>query len=222
MGRNMFIALMVIFLIAGAGSATPAQANLITNGSFEEGEYTAGDSGDFMTLYAGNMNLTGWQITGSVDWINSYWRAYDGSKGIDLNGDYPGGLTTSQTFNTNPGQVYLVSFALSGNFEAGRDLKELQVSIIQKGEIVNKTFEFAKPDGWSHENMGWVVKSFTFMATDSSATLAFASLETKQGIASGPVIDAVSVSPVPLPGSVLLLGTGILGLVLLGMRRREV
>jgi hypothetical protein len=62
--------------------------------------------------------------------------------------------------------------------------------------------------------MNWTPITWSFVANDGSATLNFQSLEIN---AFGPALDDVSVNAVPLPPSLLLLGSGLLGLA--GLRR---
>src|SRR5256885_5709993 len=95
-----------------------ANANLLTNGSFELGSFVNQGS-ETMSLAAGNTAITGWTVTGrSLAWINTGnpWglSAQDGNLFLDLT-DYTtgapfGGVT--QTISTVAGQQYELSFEL--------------------------------------------------------------------------------------------------------------
>lgn len=92
--------------------ALPVQANLITNGSFEQGYLPGGRD---YTVYAPNSTtITGWTVSdGSVDYIGWYWQAAEGNRSLDLSGFSLG--TIYQDFPTTPGTEYFVRFALAGN-----------------------------------------------------------------------------------------------------------
>ena len=224
MQKSVFIAALLILglVCAPAGAQAALAANLLDNGSFETGFEPP--TGEFRTLNASDDSfddITGWLVTGSVDWKNTYWMAQEGDRSLDLSGASIGAIST--TFATIPGEIYTVIFYMSGNF-AHNDLdgnplyKRVRVSAA--GE--SQTFYFERPDEWSTDNMGWIQRTFAFVAEDSSTLLTFASLDNN---AFGPALDNVEVlglSPptgVPVPGTVWLLGSGLLGL--LGWRRKK-
>ena len=96
-------------------AAVPAHANLITNGSFETGAYVDNGSG-FMNLNSGSTVIDGWLVsTGNIDWIGSLWQAGEGTRSLDMTGTNTGGISASTSFATIIGQLYHLSFALSGN-----------------------------------------------------------------------------------------------------------
>ena len=77
--NKRFLALALAAALCGAAHAAPFQ-----NGSFETGPTPGG----YVTLSAGDTQITGWTVTGdSVDYIGSYWPAADGSRSLDLSGN---------------------------------------------------------------------------------------------------------------------------------------
>src|SRR4051812_5442545 len=120
------------FVIAVAVAATlaiagPASAADFANGGFENGGF---EGGGFQTLDAGTASagaINGWTVTsGDVDWIAWYWNAEEGAMSLDLNGLDAGAI--SQTFDTQAGHTYRVTFWQSGSPVCGGGIKTLQVS----------------------------------------------------------------------------------------------
>ena len=73
--------------------------------------------------------------------------------------------------------------------------------------------------------MGWAEYGFRFTATGGSTTLTFASTRDAPGAPNGKsygaALDNVRVNPVPIPGTVVLLASGIAGVAGWGRRRRK-
>lgn len=201
--------------------AMPATANLVQNGSFEQGTQ---NPGTHVTLYEGSTVITGWTVIGgvtlyddsdgeSVDYIGTTWTASDGDRSLDLNGYYgTGGV--EQILSTMPGQAYTVTFDMAGNPDGDPTLKTMDVLAIGSAtQSQSYSFDIT---GKTRSAMGWAPMRFSFVADAPATTLRFVSTVTGDQDAWGPALDNVNV--VPVPGAVLL---GMLGLSAAGIRLRK-
>lgn len=193
---------------------TLAQANLLSNGSFETNTGGFAPSDGFDTLAAGNTAISGWTIDGlGVDYVGNYWQAQQGQWSIDLDGTNNLGNaqgSISQSFSVTPGKNYTVTFFLAGNPDGGPAGKNLAVTV----DSALQTFAF-NDTGDSRGAMGYVAASFGFTATTPTELLDFQSLT--PGFF-GPVIDNVDVElsnggghTVPEPASLGLLLVSLTG-----------
>ena len=139
---------------------------------------------------------------GSVDWINTYWTAQDGTKSLDMNGTPTSEVplaagTISQTLATAVNNTYVVQFHLSGNPECGPGNKSLTVSASGAGP---QTYTFTVTDATTLTNMGWTLQAYSFVAKDSSTVLAFAADPNDTSFC-GPALDSVSVTETAVRGA---------------------
>jgi choice-of-anchor C domain-containing protein len=199
MRRALMRGLMVTFaasalLLLGTASRSQDQkldaakeGNLIVNGSFEEGPEVEG----FLPLDQGSTALKGWTVTrGQIDYIGGHWTAGDGKRSLDLHGS-PGFGGVKQTFKTVEGQRYRVSFLMAGNPGRKVSVYALCARVGNKKEVFS--FDAA---GTTHQEMGWVRKSWEFVAVAGETTLEIHTLdgaeEDPEGVA-GPALDDVRV-----------------------------
>jgi choice-of-anchor C domain-containing protein len=206
---NKFLAASAIAALL-ASSAGAASAASIVNGGFEAG---TGDTPPYATLSGGSTSITGWTVTGgSVDWINGYWNASEGTHSLDLNGLDVGGIT--QTIATVAGQTYNLSFDLSAN----PDLSGPRSILVSAGNA-SQTFTFAGPS--SLGAMNWQSNLFQFVATGSTTALSFDSASV-DNCCWGPALDNVAITgvavPEPATWTMAILGFGMLGAA---VRRRK-
>ncbi len=203
-------------------SAVPAKADLITNGSFEFGTNQPG-AGGFATIPSlSNSSITGWTVTGSVDYINGYWQAQNGTYSVDLNGDALGGV--QQSVATQVGQSYLVTFWLSANpdhLDSHPDSRTLNLSW-GPGQTHAFTYNFDTPPGGtnSKSNMNWTEYSWIFTATSTSTLLSFNSAA-PQNCCYGPALDSVSMTAVPEASTWAMMIVGFFGVGFLAFRKKS-
>jgi len=192
-------------------------AAVFTNGSFEAGP----TPGSFVTLNNGDTSITGWTVVnGDIDYIGSYWLASDGTRSLDLlNGNNTvGGI--AQTFDTAGGQLYHVDFDMAGNPDGPPVIKNLDVDVADaiNGNLALYSGSFLfDSSASSHGSMGWVTYGFDFVAGSASSTLRFVSGDT--GFF-GAALDNVTVTAVPEPTTIGVLGLASIGL--LARRRRRI
>jgi choice-of-anchor C domain-containing protein len=200
-------------------AASPAHANLVTNGSFEGGVPST-----FVTLAAVDSSIPGWTVTGgTIDWINTYWVPSDGSFSLDMEGLSRGTIETSAPLTTVIGQTYRLSFDMAGNPDGNHGfpdfvpiVKELDVTV---GGVGAPPF-FFDTTGHSLGSMGWVTQTFYFTATSTSTSLSFAAgPDASDTPFFGAALDNVSVEAVPEPGTLMLLGAGLSALGLVKRRK---
>ncbi|MEP4380245.1 MAG: choice-of-anchor C family protein, partial [Alphaproteobacteria bacterium] len=143
-------------------------------------------NGSFETALNG---VTDWSVTfGDLDRVGtSVWDPSDGSFSLDLNGFNPAGI--SQSFATEAGVTYTVTFDMAGN-PGQQTVKDLRVSA--DGTSQDYSFDNAADGGTSNTNMNWTEKSFTFVAVDDDTLLDFSSLVPSG--AWGPTLDNVRVT----------------------------
>ncbi len=224
------MALTFVFVawgLAGTANAIPFQ-----NGSFEMlSESFSGDvygSRNTATSGVSSHVITGWTIdSGNIDYVHdNYWEASDGQYSLDLSGWGPGAI--SQSFDTVEGQPYVVLFDLAGNPEgppSAPDPKMMSVTVGWYGAARGYAFTTG-PVLEYHPiaDMGWEEHIYSFIARDTTTTLQFRSMVKT---AYGPALDNVRVypvnpvNPVPEPSTMLLVGTGLTGLLAPRLRRKR-
>jgi len=209
--------------VATTALSFQANANLVSNGSFELGEFNNIDGDprpEVMLVTPGMPNIFGWTIVGEqgVHWLD-YGPANttDGGRSLDLQGNNPPVLSSvSTTFSTQSGSSYRLSFdAFTGNV--------LNSATVSVGSLIGQAFTGGGPAPTFPFASHFAHYTYRFDATDSLSTLLF-QVSSSDGF--GPVIDNVVVTAEPggpraasEPDTYLLLGSAIALLCVSRMRR---
>ena len=87
MAIHRFLVGFAVFAVMLLIVESPARANLLTNGSFEDGSAIPQPDG-FLELPVGSTVITGWTVTrDEIDYIGTnFWEHADGNRSLDLDG----------------------------------------------------------------------------------------------------------------------------------------
>lgn len=194
--RNARFFLTVCFVVL---TATSGSANLIINGSFEEG---AAPQDSWYRLMPGSDELTGWVIGGEgVDWhfaditdpAANFGPAFTGVFVIDLNLDGTTAGTIAQTIPTDIGAHYELIFHMAGvDWFSNPRLVHV--------DVADQSLDFAQPAS-NDRILQYGEFSVIFSAVDTQTTITFSSPDASGFW--GPILDEISVeSTVPTePGT---------------------
>ena len=220
-------ALPIVFVAAAAigfaAVTSAAQANLLTNGSFENGNFNGcanpdGCGDNTMSLPVGSTAITGWTVTnGSLAWIgpdNPFGlTAANGSYFLDLT-DYrdasPYGGVASVTVATVVGATYALTFDLGSDPTYG-----VQDGLTAGADGFSQQFTSTN-DGSQHDL--WQLETFTFVANSASTTITLTGATGEKYIG----LDNVALNQTPLPAALPIFagGLGMIGLIA-GRKKRK-
>ena len=215
----------LICILAGVVSA---QADLITNGSFET---PLAPAGFFTNFGTGSTNITGWTVVGPEASIvsNTFvseccsFPAQDGKQWLDLTGDLANSVEgVQQTVPTIAGTTYDLSFWVGNIFDPGGAYGTTSTVDVRLGGINGTLLGAFTNDSTTTGTQVWEQFTTSFVATGSSTTLDFLNGDPSNDNANGldNVQLVVGTSAVPEPAMLPLLGVGVIGLALLRRRAR--
>jgi len=201
-------------------TASPSEADLLVNGSFETPIIPAGG---FIDYVGGSTALTGWSVSGvDVNTVSGtftqdgiVFEAEDGKQLMDLSGYTSNSSSNgiSQTVTTVIGQSYSLSFYVgSATDHYLFDASTVDLSI-GGGTLTSYT------NSTTPSNMvDWKLFTVNFAATDTMTSIAFFD-------GSGPsnyesLLDNVSLNAVPEPSAVILVSLGVVGIMMRTAFRR--
>lgn len=214
--KKNYIASSLLAGILLLGITSIANANLIENGGFESSNVKA-HGGKWQQF----SNIADWSSDDKTEIQTNllFGPAAEGDQYVELDsksGDGNDWLT--QTFSTVANQTYEFSFAFSAR--QNRTENVLEFGIFSGATLNDWLYENSiSANGKGLKGTDWNYFTYSFVADSDFATIAFR--DGGRDDSYGTFIDDVSVAPVPEPGTMLLFGAGLAGLVGVNRRRKK-
>lgn len=140
-----------------------------------------------------------------------------GGNFIAADGPFNPGPIQQTIKNLSPGSVANISFYWAGAQQFGFDGKTTEAWQVTLG---NETHSTVVLDNADHGFTGWRQTTLSFVVTSATEVLSFLAIGTPAGVPPFNLLDGVSITQVPEPASLALVGAG-LGVAGLTARRRR-
>jgi hypothetical protein len=210
--KRSVLAVLAVFVLLGMGAGELKATNLIVNGSFETPNVGTGHA------FVANGGVPGWDDTCcSGDSIEIDYSpviggpAYDGNQSMEVDANTFD--TVSQTVaGLTIGQQYTLFWAYGDRPQSGPQA----LNVYFGGNLVATDYDLEA----TNTSLVWFPQSFVVTATNTSEVLSFAAVNVGGLPSYGNEIDGVSLTPVPEPGTLLLLAPCLIGLLGYGWRKR--
>ena len=208
--------------------ASAQASTLITNGSFESPVVPVGS---FTNFLSGSTLIPGWTVVGAAGGVSIVsgsfsqecctFPAEDGAQWLDLTGlDTNSVEGVEQTVATTPGTNYNLSFWVGNIFDPGGIFGTTSTVNVRLGGLGGTLLGAFTNSNTTRGTQIWQQFTTSFTATGSSTTLDFLNADPGNDNSNGldNVVLTVGAAGIPEPGTLSLLGLGIIGLGL--VRRR--
>lgn len=206
--RKMLIILSLISFGVSITAPAAYALNIVDNGSFEFGSFT-NDGFNYMRVDPGETSLLNWTVVNeAVAWGVSPTDGFSASDGlgfVDLSsfGAQSSTSQLQQTLDTVPGTQYLFSIDRQGGVS----------DIFIDGAALILT---------SGEKFGdWTTYTSIFTATDTSSLLSINNAAPGNQIVFLDNVSVTTIASIPEPGVMLLLATGLIGLIVYNINREK-
>lgn len=218
--RKSVKSLLVVCAFAGA---SPATANLVANGGFEEDPFSGGSSRQVPGSGLGEATLSGWTVSGGqITWYNNNFNlaeialsAHNGNFAVNLGDGSVRSVSASPTVDLLPFQEYQVSYWV-GNYSANNGSDAVvTVSVLDGSSNTIFVSEGTARPPSIDEDSNWQSATFSFITDGTSNTINFA----ETGGLTYVGLDDVRVVAVPEPSTWELALAGFMGLGLAGLGR---
>jgi hypothetical protein len=199
-GLLLFFPIGVVIL---SSLASPARADLVTNGSFETPIVPVGG---FTNFLSGSAGITGWTVVGpEVSIVSTNYAALgftfpaeDGKQWLDLTGDLSNSVEgVEQTIATTPGTIYNLSYFVGNQVNPGGPWgTSSTVDVLVNGTLIQIATNTMGAGGTTQV---WEQFSTSFLATSSLTTLEFLNGDPANDNSNG--LDNVVVTPGAVVGA---------------------
>ncbi len=220
---RMLTGLMATALWMSFGSL-PSRAQIITNGSFETPTVPVGS---FTSYASGSTGITGWTVVGASGGVavvsgtftqsDITFPAEDGVQWLDLTGVSTNAVEgVEQTVTTVANTPYTLSFWVGNVYDPGGAFGTTSTVDVMLGGIDGTSLGAFTNSSTTTGTQVWEQFTTSFTASGSSTTLDFLNADPSSDNTNG--LDNIVMNPVPEPGTLSLMGIGLLGL----LRRRKI
>jgi len=207
---------MLMLGVTGMAQATTIYTENFNNSTFQGSTpillNDTSDNWSHTDYYSVN-SADGWTFTGG----GTYYATNGAGNGAILLNENGAATASTTITGLTAGSTYTLQFNVWGDNRPGQ---QYGLNVAVDGNPLLALSGLTDQGAGFYNNTNGLLESITFQAANSTALLAF-SQNTPAGSPASPIIDNVTVAPVPEPSTIFLLGAGLAGLGFIRRRAKK-